>query len=48
MIGTLTTGTIIFLSGIGILIVSVLCSIVNIATAGTRKKKMEERMREKY
>ena len=44
----LTTGTLMFLGGIGVIIISVIGSIVTAATAGKRKKKMEERMREKY
>ena len=44
----MTTGTIVFGVGIGLLIISLLSGIILIATYAGSKKKIQERMREKY
>ncbi|MDO5417934.1 MAG: hypothetical protein Q4F29_12080 [Lachnospiraceae bacterium] len=44
----LTPGTILFLAGILVLTAALIFAVVLGATGGSRKRKMEERMREKY
>lgn len=48
IIGTLTPGTVLFLTGTAIFAAAVLMSLVMMVTSKSRKRKMEERMKEKY
>lgn len=48
IIGTLTPGTVLFLTGTAIFAAAVLMSLVMMVTSKRRKRKMEERMKEKY
>ncbi len=44
----MTTGTLVFTLGIGLLIISLLSGVVLAVTYNGSRKKIQERMREKY
>ena len=45
---TLTAGTLMFAGGIAMIAVSLLLLLIQAVTSGGRKRRMEERMKEKY
>lgn len=44
----LSLGKILFLSGVGILILAMVLNIIFVVTSKSRKQRLEERMKEKY